>query len=55
MEINIALVALVFWAAASLAVAWLLDRWQAHRQATRSVPVLIPHYTRHTTRIRTRR
>ncbi|HEX5368733.1 MAG TPA: hypothetical protein VFY10_04885 [Dehalococcoidia bacterium] len=55
MGINIVLIALVFWAAGCLAVAWLLDKWQEHRYDSRSTPVLMQHYSRRTNRAHPRR
>ena len=41
MDVNLALVALIFWVAFSLGVAALLD---GRKQASRAVPVLHPRY-----------
>jgi hypothetical protein len=42
METYLPLIGLIFWAVASLGVAYLLDRAQ---HASRSVPVIKPWYT----------
>ncbi len=54
MGINVVLIALMFWTVGCLALAWLLDRWQERRMATRAVPVLVPHYSRRTNRVHPR-